>query len=264
MAVKPKDSDTFLREVDEELRRDRVNSFFARYGWYVIGAAALVLAAVGGWIWWNNRQDAQAGEESTKLIRVIDQLKQKNARDAAPTIDELAASDRVGYRIAALFARANAQIQTNAIPAAIETFKSIAADGEASQAHRDIALIRQTQLEFDNLPPEQVIQRLQPFAQAGHAWHGTAGEMVGVAMIKARRFSEAGRVFEALARDRGVPDSVRARAVQMASSFGVDAVQLDPSLAGGGAGGGAAAAQAQPQAQAPAQAAPAAPAQPGQ
>jgi hypothetical protein len=32
LAVKPKDSDTFVREVDEELRRERVSSFMSRYG----------------------------------------------------------------------------------------------------------------------------------------------------------------------------------------------------------------------------------------
>ena len=65
MAVKPKTGDdTFLREVDEELRRERVGTFMTRYGWYIVGAAALLLAAIGGWIWWQHRQTVQAGEAS--------------------------------------------------------------------------------------------------------------------------------------------------------------------------------------------------------
>ncbi|HEY0114361.1 MAG TPA: tetratricopeptide repeat protein [Allosphingosinicella sp.] len=254
MAVKPKDSDTFLREVDEELRRERVGNFMTRYGWYMVALAALLLAAIGGWIWWQHRQNVAAGEASTKVIQVQDQLQQNNAKGAAPTIDELAGNSRVGYRMAALFSRAQAQISTNAVPAAIETFKAIVADPEAPQPYKDAALIRQTQLEMDNLQPGQLIQRLQPFVQAGNPWHGTAGEMVGIALIKAQRLEQAGRVFEGIARDQSVPETIRARAIQIASSLGIDAVQLDPSMSGAvtvGGGGGAPAATPQPAAPAP-------------
>jgi hypothetical protein len=267
LAVKPKDSDTFVREVDEELRRDRVTSLFTRYGWYIIGGVVLILAAIGGWIWWQNRQAELAGQESEKLIQVIEQLDRNNAKGAAGMIDELAASDRDGYRIAALFTRANAQISTGAIPAAVETLKGIAADGDAPQPYRDAALIRQTQLEMDNLPPSQLEQRLRPLAQPGNAWHGSAGEMLAVALIRQQKFQEAGRVFEAMAKDQSVPDTIRARAIQMASSLGIDAVQLDPSMtgqittgAGAGGGGGAPAGPApqnQPAPVPPAKAAPA-------
>jgi len=257
LAVKPKDSDTFLREVDEELRRDRLNSFMTRYGWYVVGGILLLLAAIGGYIWWQNRQMAQAGEQSERLIQVIEQLEQNNPRAAAPLIDELAASNRDGYRIAGLFARANAQAATNAVPAAIETLKGIAADEGAPQPYRDAAVIRQTLLELDSLPPAQIVERLRPYAAAGNPWHGTAGEMLGIALIRLNRNREAGRVFEALARDRGVPESIRARAIQMASSLGVDAVQLDPSMTGQVTTGGGAPAGAPAQNPAPARAPPA-------
>jgi hypothetical protein len=246
LAVQPRDSDTFLREVDEELRRERVGSFVTRYGWYILGGALLILAAIGFYIWWQHRQNVQAGELSEKLIQAEEQVAAGNAKAAAPTIDELAASDRVGYRVSGLFLRANAQVATGAVPAAIETLKTIANDTEAPQPHRDAAVIRQTQLEFDNMPPDQLIQRLRPYAQAGNAYHGTAGEMLGVALIRQQKFQEAGRVFEAIAKDRSVPDSIRARAIQMASSLGIDAVQLDPSMTGEVTVGGAAPAGGQP------------------
>jgi hypothetical protein len=263
LAVKPKDSDTFVREVDEELRRDRVSGFMTRFGWYIIGAVLLLLAAVGGWIWWQNRQSEAAGEQSQKLIQVSEQLERNNAKGAAATIDELAGSDRKAYQLAGLFSRANAQILTGAIPAAVETLKGIVADGDAPQPYRDAALIRQTQLEMDNLPPDQLVQRLRPLAQPGNAFHGSAGEMLGVALIRQQKFQEAGRVFEAMAKDKSVPDTTRARAIQMASSLGIDAVQLDPSMTGeittdAGGGGGAPAAPAPPNQPAPAAPAPAA------
>lgn len=253
LAVKPRDDDAFLREVDEELRRDQVSGFFTRYGWWIIGGAVLLLAAIGGGIWWKNHQDAKAGEASAKLVQVIEQLEANNARGASAAIDELAASDRAAYRYSGLFLRANAQIQTNAIPAAIATLRSIADDADAPQPYRDAALIRQTQLEYDQLQPAEVVRRLQPYAQAGNPWFGTAGEMVAVALIRQQRYPQAAQIFSAMARDSGVPENIKARAIQMASALGVDAVQLDPTIEQS-APGAPAAAPAQAPAAAPAEA----------
>jgi len=230
LAVKPRDDDAFLREVDEELRKEQVTNLFTRYGKWIIGGAVLLLAVIGGVIWWNHRQEVKAGEASTKLVQVIEQLEANNARGASAAIDELAASDRDAYRLAGLFARANAQIQTNAIPAAIATLSSIAADANAPQPYRDAALIRQTQLEYDQLPPAQVVTRLQSYATAGNPWLGTTGEMVAVALMRQQRHQQAGQIFAAMARDPGVPESIKQRAIQMASSLGIDAVQLDPTI----------------------------------
>ncbi|HEY0326337.1 MAG TPA: tetratricopeptide repeat protein [Allosphingosinicella sp.] len=249
MAVKPRDDDAFLREVDEELRKEQVSGFFTRYGWWIIGAVVLLLAGVGGTIWWNQRQEAKAGESSQKLVQVIEQLDANNARGASAAIDELAGSNRAAYRYAGLFARANAQIQTNAIPAAIATLGSIAGDENAPQPYRDAALIRQTQLEYDQLPPAQVVQRLQGYARAGNPWLGTTGEMVAVALIRQQRGPQAAQILSAMARDPAVPESIKARAIQMASALGVDAVQLDPRIEQAiQSGGGAATPGAAPQA----------------
>lgn len=230
LAVKPKDDDAFLREVDEELRKEQVNTFVTRYGKWIIGGAILLLALIGGLIWWNQRQEAKAGEASEKLVQVIEQIEAGNARGAAAAIDELAASDSDAYRAAGLFSRANAQVQTNAIPAAIATLRGIAADESLAQPYRDAALIRQTQLEFDQLQPAEVVRRLQLYAQAGNPWFGTAGEMMAIALIRQQRYPQAGQIYGAMVRDAGVPDSIKARALQMASALGLDAVQLEPRI----------------------------------
>ena len=52
MAQPPDISETFLREVDENLRRDRARDFAKKYGNWIIAGVILFLAAAGGWIWW--------------------------------------------------------------------------------------------------------------------------------------------------------------------------------------------------------------------
>ena len=99
---------------------------------------------------------------------------------------------------------------------------AIAGDNGLPKPYRDAALIRQTALEFDRLPPQEVIARLQPLARPGEPWFGSAGEMTALALAKQGKSAEAGQLFAAIAKDNNVPRTVRERAVQLAGSFGVD------------------------------------------
>ena len=92
-----------------------------------------------------------------------------------------------------------------------------------AQPFRDMALVRQTAVEYDSLQPQQVIDRLRGLADKGSPWLGSAGEMVAVAYLRQNKLKQAGQTFALVAQTDGVPESLRARAVQMAGSLGVDA-----------------------------------------
>ena len=240
MAIKPNDGDTFVREVDEELRRERVNSFVARFGWAIVAAVVLVIAAIGGYIWWQGRQQEQAAQQGEALLEALQTMETGNRQAAMPAVDQLAQSDVKGYRVAALFARATAQSEAGREADAIATFKSIAENGEFAEPYRQAALVRQTVLEFDRLQPQQIIQRLGPLARPGQPWFGSAGEMVAIAHLRMNRPELAGPLFARIGRDETVPPSIRTRAIQMAGSLGIDAMPETPAAPG--------AAPAQPQA----------------
>lgn len=224
MAIKPNDGETFLREVDEELRKERMDRLFKRWGWAIIAAILLFLGALGGWIWWQDRQRQQAASQGEALLETLDALERGDRDAAAPKVDELAGSRVEGYRAAALFARATAQAEGGEVAEAAATLAGIAADEGLHETYRQAALVRQTALEFDRLEPQAVIQRLGPLAQPGSAWFGTAGEMVGIAHMRMGRADLAGPLFGRIGRDETVPPSIRTRAIQMAGSLGVNAM----------------------------------------
>ena len=76
-----------------------------------------------------------------------------------------------------------------------------------------------------------MISRLQPLAKPGNPWFGSAGEMTALALIKQGKKARGGA---AVRRDRQGQDRsrpIRARAVQIAGSLGVDASSALDSLA---------------------------------
>lgn len=223
MAQPPDITETFVREVDENLRRDRLRDFGKKYGGWLAVAVALFLAASGGWIWWQQHQQQLSQSHAEELSGLFTDIGAGKVADAPKKLDALAQSSSKAVRASALFTRAALAIQQNDEKLAIAKFREIAADNSLPQPYRDIALIRQTALEFDSLKPDEVITRLQPLAKPGNAWFGTAGEMTAMALIKQGKKDEAGRLFAAIANDKTVPDSIRSRSVQIAGSLGVDA-----------------------------------------
>ncbi len=222
MAQPPDISETFVREVDENLRRDQLRDFFKAYGNWLIAAVVLFLVASGGFIWWKQYEVQRSERQVEQLAQIFKDVGSGNMAKAPQQLDELSKSGSKAVQASALFARAAVALQQNDLQNATATYKSIANDGGLPKPYRDAALIRETALEFDQLPPQQVIARLEPLARPGEPWFGTAGEMTALAMIKQGRKQEAGQLFTAIANDKGVPQTIRARAVQVAGSLGVD------------------------------------------
>lgn len=234
MALKPNDGETFLKEVDDELRREQITNFFTRYGWWIIGGVVLILASVAGWLWYSGRQVEASGKTGQELITAVGQLQPgtNGFNSVQPQINELVGSDVEGYRAAALFARATGQAQSGNNAAAVATLRSIAEDQTLDQVYRDAALIRRTQLEFDGLQPQEVIRRLNGIATGTGAWAGTAGELVGIAHLKMNRPDLAGPVFVRIAQNDTAPATLRDRAGLMAASLGFDPDRNAPRAAG--------------------------------
>jgi len=222
LAQPPELSETFVREVDENLRRDQLRDFFKAYGNWMIAGVLIFLAASGGFIWWQQHQVKRSEGQVEQLAQVYKDVGEGDTSKASAQLDQLAKSGSTGVRASALFARAALALQDNDTKSAVGIYRSIANDSDFPQAYRDAALIRQTAVEFDQLQPQDVISRLQPLTKAGEPWFGSAGELTALAMLKQGKKQDAGQLFAAIARDGGVPEPIRARSAQVAGSLGVD------------------------------------------
>ncbi|AMK24033.1 MULTISPECIES: tetratricopeptide repeat protein [unclassified Sphingobium] len=230
MALTPQNSEAFMREVDEAVRQDQLLTFWQRFGRWIVVLVILGLAAFGGWLYWQHYTKTQSQAVSEEMDKVIATAVGGGTPDVKQ-LETLTQASQPGFRASALLVKAGTAARKGDSKAAIAAYQAMASDSSLDQPYRDLALIRQTTLEYESLAPQQVIDRLKPLAVEGAPWFGSAGELVAIAYMKLRKPDLAGPLFAAMAKDRNVPQSIRSRARQMAGLLGVDAVET-PIVAG--------------------------------
>ena len=222
MASTPPTEEAFLREVDEQLRQEQMLTMWKRYGRIALIAVLLLLAAFAGYLFWNAQAEKKREADGERMGALIADVRANRTAEAAKKIDALIADGGTGYRISALFTRAALALDKGDRKAAAAIYAGVARDEGAPRPYRDVALIRQTPIEYDALPPQQVIERLRPLTRPDNAFFGSAGELTAIAMLQTGRTAEAGRLLAEVARDEQTPGSLRQRAAQLATSLGVD------------------------------------------
>ncbi len=219
--------EVFMREVDEAVREDDLCGFMQKYGLWVAGLLVIGLSGLAGWIFYSNSLEEKSGIRSEEYVAAIDSVKQNNLDGAATALEPLQDAEQNGYRAAAKMMKANIALEKQDVKAAVAGYQAIVGDSDLPQPFRDLALVRQTVAEFDELEPQKVVDRLKPLAVPGNPWFGSAGEMVAISYLNMGKNDLAGPLFAQLAKDEAVPPTIRSRALQMAGQQGIDAVELE-------------------------------------
>ena len=213
-----------MREIDEAVRQDDAKEFFDKYGVPLGAGLALLIAAMFGYYWWDSSNEAKLEAESEAIISALDSVDAGDFPGAEDKVAPLIEEGSAGARSTARLLQAAAALEQEDPARAIELYAAIAADEDAPQPLRDLALVREVATNFDDREPADVIAKLADLAVPGNAFFGSAGELTAIAHLEAGNREEAGTLFAAIARDEELPAPLRSRARQMAGLLGVDAI----------------------------------------
>ena len=202
-------SDIF-NEVDEEVRRERLQALWKRYGNLILAILILAVAAVGGWRgyqYWEAKKAAAAGAAYDAAVTLADEGK---GTDAEAAFSSISNEGTAGYRTLARL-RLAATVAQRDPKAAIETYDAIAADASVGKVFQDLAGVRAGMLLVDSATLPDLTKRLEPLAQAGGAFRHTARELLALAAVRAGDKAAAKKWFDMVLGDAETPQGVRAR-----------------------------------------------------
>ncbi len=199
-------SDIF-REVEEDVRKERLEKLWKAYGEYVIALLVLVVLGVGGWQLWLRYQDSQRAKASDQFVAAQHIT---NATQAAAAYDALSKSAPGGYGELSRLAKANALASGGKNNDAVVIYRDIASSDSGPLGA--VARLRAAWLLADNTPRADLVTLLAPINGDSSAWHEMAREVLAYSDYKTGKVKDAAGEFDTLANDPESPDALKNRA----------------------------------------------------
>ena len=202
-------SDIF-REVDEEVRREKLQQLWERHSGLIIAVAALIIIGVGGWRgyeWWESKKAAESGTAFEAAIALSDDGKHAEAQAA---FSKIAAEGSSGYRVLARFREATEFARTDQA-AAVKAYDALAADSSLGRPLQDLAAVRAGLLLVDTAPLADLNARLAPLTAPDRTFRHTARELLALSAWRTGDQAAARRWFDMITTDADTPPSTRAR-----------------------------------------------------
>ncbi len=211
-----------FREVDEDVRQEKLLGLGRKYGKYLVAAAVAVAIGVGGNAAWKDYQLKQRLADGASFAAALELLETGEPGLAAERFARLADDAGDGYGVLARLREAEALAAAGDTDGAIAVLDRLAADGGADQAFRDLASLLAAFHLVDSASPDELWGRLEPLMQGDSPWGASARELGGLVALRAGDKGRAREIFSGLTADASVPRAIRARAAELLAVLGGD------------------------------------------
>lgn len=199
-----------FREVEEDVRRERIEKLWKAYGNYIIATLVLIFVGIGGWQLWDRHEQEERAKVAASFIAA---QRITNPQAAANAFVDIARTAPSGYAKLARLAEAGAMFASGQTGPAIDLYKQIAKDDSGPVGM--VARLRAAWALSDSASRADLADLLKPLDQPGNAWRENAEEVLAYADYRAMDMKSALARYSALAIDPQAPDALRRRAEAM-------------------------------------------------
>lgn len=206
-------SDIF-REVEEEVRRERLEKIWKDYGDYIIAGVAVIVIAVAGFEFWQRYEANKEAEASAEYNAAL-QLADQDPAAAIKKFEDLSQHAPSGYATLAKFLEADILVITGDHDKALSIYQSLGASDEGLISNA--ARLRAAWSIADFAPRATIEKLVGPLNTKDSAWRFLGSEVLAYADFRTGALDRAEREYSALANDSAAPNTVRERARSMAS-----------------------------------------------
>jgi len=207
--------DSFINEVTEEVRRDRLFTLFRRYAW--IGITIVVLTVAGAaWNEWR-KADARA-EAQARGDAILAAVEAEDPRARLAALESLR-TDAPADAVISLLTATQA-IEADGEPAAYEDLVALTTDATVPQIYRDLAALKAAMIGAGEVPPAERIAMLEPLTSPGHTFRPLALEQTALAHVEAGDRDASLEILTGLAGDADASEGLLRRTLQLIVALG--------------------------------------------
>ncbi|WP_027997345.1 tetratricopeptide repeat protein [Sinorhizobium arboris] len=204
--------DSFIREVNDELRSDQMKAVWTRFGGIIIGIAVLIVLGTVGKVGYDYWQESSSSQSGDAFLAALNLARENKSDEALAALTELEKDGYGSYPVLARLRVATLQAQKGETDAAVAAFSEIGRDTRIPAALRDAARLRAAYLLIDAGTYEQVSSEVEQLAVPQNAMRHSAREALGLSAYKAGDHAKAKSWFQQIVDDAQSPRGIMNRA----------------------------------------------------
>ena len=174
------ESESFIEEVSEEVRRDKLYAVYRKYGWI---AGLLVVLVVGGAAYNEWRKASQAAAAQSLGDSVMSALEATDPEQRANALGNITKNNE-GAGIFLSMLEAAARTEADDKDRALVLLDAVAADGKAPEIYRQLATFKAVVLRGSDQDRDQRLATLDDLATAGNPFRVLAMEQKALALFE--------------------------------------------------------------------------------
>ena len=217
-------SDIF-HEVEEDLRRDKMDELWKKYGpWLMVTGGAFIIV-VAGFLWFSDFQQKQREARSDEYLAAIDLVGAGNVEAGMTALDAIIAKGNSGYAALALLAKGAQLTDEGDRAGAIAAYDALATSSLGDEMLRDVALVKAGWLAAEVEDFETVQAMMANVVSGQSVWAPAAREVVAFSAFRTGDLETARSLLGELMTDAATPQGMRARSREL---LGIVLSQIGP------------------------------------
>ncbi len=210
-------SDSFIDEVTQEVRRDKLFATFRRWGWI---AVVVVLAVVVGAAWNEWRKSREMAEAQALGDAVIDALALPEGEARASALALIGTEGPAGALTNLLAAAETGGAEPSA--ATIVALDAVATDPAIEPRYAHLAALKLILLDAGSPQPAERIERLEPLTGSGAPYRLLALEQVALARVEIGETEAAIAILRDILADGAASQGLQRRVTQLMVALGAE------------------------------------------
>jgi len=201
-----------FKEVDEDLRREKLEKLWKKFAPLIIGFAVLFIGGMAGQVYWADLEEQERIAESDRYQAALLEITTGRQSEALEALQGIAATSKHGYDLLAELQAASLLIQGGRVDEGLATYDTISSNSDFDRRYRDYAALLAAMVVLDQAQYDEATVRLEPLAGGAGSWAFSARELLGLMAMEKADWAAAEATFLQLSLDLDAPEELQGRA----------------------------------------------------
>lgn len=212
------EQELLMREVDEDIRRDKFDDAWRKYRVYIIGTAVSIVLVVASNTFWKSYVTSTRDAASDAYVTSLTSAAAEGA-DVSAVWNENRASLSGGYVGLSYLQEAAVLLKAGKAEEALNVYATLSSDTTAENRLRELAQLLAGRIEYDLGKYAEARGRFITLAGDDGIWSFSAQESLALIDIAEGNIADAVEKLKALAANPATPEAIHERAEELRQLF---------------------------------------------